>query len=286
MKALRKLFGRSTPSPRPSVKPSLENLEDRTALSTVAAAPDGSLFAIWGSDRGVYQYFHYPQYSGWSNEITNNATQVAVGADGALDVAFTNGSVKQAYLSGAWGWSGLIFSTVHSPSQTWTMTASGYYVPTTAQVDALAAGSHGEVYYSLGNSKLLYMHDATGEHYLNDWNVADLSVGGYGQLYKVYNNGSLYRADANNDSSTNTLLFGSGVHHIAGGSGWNYYMIWGSDNEVWGNINGSFNGNYYGNNAAQLSADFNGGIDYVDTSSYLHHAGDYDEGFGNGFWTY
>jgi hypothetical protein len=52
-------------------------------------------------------------------------------------------------------------------------------------------------------------------------------------------------------------------------------------------IGQSFVGHYYGNNITQLSADStHGGIDYVDIGGYLHHRGDYDDGFGGGFWTH
>jgi hypothetical protein len=154
MKVLRKLFGRSTPVSRPSVRLSLEELENRTVLSTVAASPDGSVYAIWGSDRGLYRY---APGSGWSSELHNNVTQVAVGGEKlwpVLDVAYADGRITQEYVYTFGGPSQYEIQTIHTPPRNTSVSSYGF-TSQPPQVDALAAGPGFDVYYTLGPQKFL-----------------------------------------------------------------------------------------------------------------------------------
>jgi hypothetical protein len=276
MQLLRKLFGRSTPKHRPTVKPRLEALEDRMVPSTVAAAPDGTTYAIAGSNRALYHYDtsgNRTEVLDWTTgQYVTNVSMVAAGADGSIDYVTTDGTLRQANPNWAnnWGW---------LPVQ----------IPyAAAPISALAAGQNGQVYISWASYKGLWEHDGSGWHFLNDTNVADLSVGGYGQLYVVNTNGSLYSADAANDSWSRSTLLSSGVTHVAGGANWDFFITFGSNHQLWEMHNGlwynqfitdyGYGGFYRSYYPYQISADTSGGLEVVggfDGNGTLFHTGNY-----------
>jgi hypothetical protein len=286
---LSKLFGgrarkASNPAPRATVKPRLEALEDRTALSTVALAADGTTYAIWGSDRGLW---HRDLNGHWSEvfnantwQYVTNVQQVAAGSDGSIDYAQSPGPGCGAVIyqaKPAW-----YNNYLWIPKE---MVNQFTVAPT---VSALAAGQNGEIYavwqfWKAGTLRqVLEEYRWAGDLGLElDRNVADVSVGGFGQLYVVHADGSLYSADAAYDSWSINLLLSGGVHHVAGGTGWNYYITYGSNNQLWEQDSNGYwydhfdgpNGSQWFYNVAQISADGNGGVDFVTTDSYLYHTG-------------
>jgi hypothetical protein len=105
----------------------------------------------------------------------------------------------------------------------------------------------------------------------------------------VYTTGELDSRDANYDSSSKNVLLTSGVHHVAGANGWNYYITFGSINQLWESTWDGTNGQqwhnqFYSNgngwqsftNVAQVSADwsdYNPGVSFLTSDSTLWHRG-------------
>jgi hypothetical protein len=258
---LKNLFGRSTKVSTASrrrrpggstVRLQLDQLDERLVPSTVAAAPNGTVYAIFGGDRELWA-----QDSGghWSGNLMTNASQVSVGANGFIDVLKTDNMLMQfGNTTGYWMW---------TPIQH----GSG-------AIGTIAAGQNGEVYVTYGANKSLWEHDARGWNYLNDQHLTDISVGGFGQIYKVYDNGSLHSADAANDAFSDNLLLSSGVHHVAGGTGWNYSITYGSSNQMWNwTQNYGWSAGEY--NVAQIAAGQDGGHDYITSNGELVTSGWY-----------
>src|SRR5439155_11947801 len=73
-----------------SYRPRVEELEARRLLSTVAAGPNGEVFATFGPNRQLWEL----DSSGW-HFLDSNVAAVSVGADGTVDVVFTDSSLWQ-----------------------------------------------------------------------------------------------------------------------------------------------------------------------------------------------
>jgi hypothetical protein len=304
MQALRNLFGwgtrarRATPARRSTVKLRMEALEDRTVPSTIANAVDGTVYAIWGNDRELWHRETNGQWQHVLNMNTgdyiNNVQHVAAGQDGSIDyVQTTNGSavIYQA-------------NQYYYNDNALAPTAMVDQYKVSNNVIALAAGQNGEIYvawqyyhrqyypsYHYVNRQDLYVYRGAGDQ--GQWldsNVADVSVGGYGQVYTVYTSGELDERDANYDSSSQSQLLsaGVGVHHVAGAEGWNYYITCGSNNQLWESTWDGSNGQQWHNqfytpdgwqsftNVAQISAkwsDYNPGVTFLTTDYTLWHMG-------------
>ncbi len=293
MKALRKLFGRTTAAPRPTARPGREALEDRTALSTVACIPNGGgLYAIRGLDRGLYRYTPASYGPGsWSGEFANNVSKVAVGADGTLDYATTDGSVYQ--MTPVWG---LPYSTPLKLTQ--------------GQIGELAAGPGGQVYVTYGANQELWRHDMWGSwHDLHDSNITDISVSNTGTLFKIYNDnygfgGTLHYADSNDDSWSDHLLVGIdangwGVLSVAATTGQSCYYTKAFSPLGWGLTSVLYRtgwtdpidynySNYVFNGFSQVSADpFTLNYAYIDAPGGAFGNLTYNgQNLGFGFWTY
>jgi hypothetical protein len=263
MNALRKLFGRSTPAPRATVKPKLEALEDRMVPATIACVPNGGgVYGIFGSDRVLYHYS--PSSGSWGSEITNHVAQVAVGADGILDWADTSGNVFQL--------TPILGTSLVIP-----------FKLTQGQIGALAAGPNGQVYVTYGSNQELYRHDMWGSwHDLHEAGIKDISVSNTGTLFKVYNDGTLHSADGNDDRWSDRYLLGNSwswpmVCHVAALTGDTYvytYSVWPSG--YWSPAPPQLyqiGGVWMADNVAQVSSDASWDVAYVDTSGNVVYNG-------------
>jgi len=250
------LFGKKNRPARSAtrhpIRLGFERLDDRLVPSTVAAAPNGTVWAV-DTNQDLWMI---PNQSGARHvHMWSNVSAVSAGANGFIDVLQTDGTL--------WQWGNL------SGSYKWSTIPHG-----SGEIGTIAAGLNGEVYITYGSNQYLWEHDNSGWHPLSDWNLSDISVGGNGQLYKVYNNGSFYSADGNNDSWSNNLILSSGVHHVAGASGWNFYITYGSNDQMW-NWTQNYGWTPGAYHIGQITADMNGNHDYITEDTYLVMAGWY-----------
>jgi hypothetical protein len=271
MFGLKKLFGTSTkasPSGRgrppggSTVRLEIDRMEDRMVLSTVATAPNGTVYAIFNSDRELWWQ---DKQGNWSQgAIMNNVSQVSVGANGFVDVLKTDNTLRQ------WNSYNGMWSTIpHGP----------------ASIGTIAAGQNGEVYITYGSNHDLWEYNG-GWNPLYDSNVADIGVGAFGQLYKVYyNGGALGSADAIDSPQSRNTILGSGVDHVAGGyQNWDFWITYGSNNQLWHN-DGHGGWTPGEANVAQISAGMDGTYAFVTTGGELVPSGWSQQPWG-GAWTY
>jgi hypothetical protein len=263
MRALRKLFGRASSAPRPTVKPRLEALEDRLVPSTVASATHDRTFAIFRNE-----LWEYNGLTGQLFPIRGNASQVSVGANGSLDLLGTDGFLYQSGVDNPWAWN--------------TLWNGG------GNIHTIAAGLYGSVLLTFGPNNDLWERYSNGGWNQIDTAVQDMSVTGDGTVWQVKTNGALghltrhWYGGAYYD--TFDTFVNSGVSHVAAGPSNSVYITYGPNNHIWWmNSSGIWNPYDTFDSAAQLSVciwDQNGGnsdfaVDYVTTSGLLSHAGTY-----------
>jgi len=263
MSLLSTLFGKKTRSAgkttRRTARLGVEQLDERLVPSTVTTTPDGTAYAIIGSDRELWS--HAP--SGAWSYCLNNVTQVSSSAQGYIDALTTNDVVWQSSGHG-------------SPFQA--------LILGNGNISAMGAGSGNDVFVAWGSSKELWYY-GPGYGWL-DMHTSNVSqIGEWGNAV-VYGNGSLGIYGYGGHSGYG-IAVSSGVHEVANswlGSSQTLFT-WGSDNELW-SIDYSGRFNYYTNNVAQVSCDMAGDINYVSTNGNLMHTGNYYQYIYSGAWTY
>jgi hypothetical protein len=232
----------------------------------VTTAPDGTAYAIFGSDRELWA--HSPN-GNWSYCL-NNVTQVSSSSTGYIDALTTNNVVWQ---SGGLG----------SPFKA--------LILGNGNISAMGAGNSGnDVYVAWGSTKELWDYKP-GSGWTDEHTSNVVAIGDFGWSV-VYGNGALAILDYYGYSGSGTdhydIAVSSGVHEVA--NSWYGHgealFTWGSDNELWGinRNNGAFT--HYDNNVAQVSCDLAGDINYVSTNGDLMHRGNYFQYIYSGAWTY
>ncbi len=103
---------------------------------TVAEMPNGSTYIIWGPNRDLY--FH--DSTGWNSVNVTGVQAISAGADGVLDVVFTNfdgpNSLFQLQTRAGTGFSSIVG---------WKS-----FTPLATNVNAVTEGANGEVFISYG----------------------------------------------------------------------------------------------------------------------------------------
>jgi hypothetical protein len=274
-----KKSARPAANPRQRFRPTLEALEDRTALSTISTGPDGSVYAIFGWNHQLERHYSYDlpwfgHVEGWQPIAgATDISQVSVGANGDVDVVKTDGTLWKI------------------------LNATGSY-PYWEQFDpngrlyqSVAAGPNGEVYgiTNGARSDANLMFEWTSPYpYANRIlaDVAEATAASNGDVYTVSTEGQLVRTDVWGNQST---VWNGGVHHVAVGAYGAVYFTWGWYNELYEMPNAAtgYQWKDLGSNVSQISS-YSGsfGVDAVWGNGVVYHTGDYYQYLNNGAWTY
>jgi hypothetical protein len=190
-------------SPRRSVRPQLEVLEDRS-VPTVAAGPHGEVFATFYDKNSLYER---PTTGGWQFLNASDLTSVSVGANGTVAGVCRDASLR-------------LYSAT-----------TGKWQVVDNNVGIVSVGPQGQLWYTRGNAERLVERDSTGVFTLNVTGVTSISAGPDGTVDVVLNTGVLQQLTGGKTGSWHQLG-ASGFTAVAQGMGVTY-GIWGDTHAVY-----------------------------------------------------